>query len=127
LTGKIPVAAAFVFAVHLHYVVVPTVPEHPSARPLAEHLTAIGAKFYGASWCEHCQQQKSYFGKFAGSLPYIECKPGGPSAPMTRQCLDNGISVFPTWVINDRRFERVLSITDLKEFSGFKEPPPATN
>jgi uncharacterized membrane protein len=120
LTRKIPVAAAFVFAAHLQYVVVPTVPENPMAQPVAEHLASIGAKFYGASWCEHCQQQKKYFGKAAGRLPYVECKPGGPGAPMTKPCLDNYISTFPTWVVNDQRVEGVLTVSELAELSGFK-------
>jgi thiol-disulfide isomerase/thioredoxin len=121
----LPAAAAFVFVLHFQYVVVPSVPVNPIARPLAEHLTAIGAKFYGASWCEHCQAQKKLFGDFADLLPYIECKPGGPSAPMTRPCLDNYISTFPTWVINDQRREGVLTPTDLADLSGFKAPEAA--
>ena len=125
LIRKVPVAAAFVFVLHLQYVVVPADPVSPVAGPLAEHLTAIGAKMYGASWCEHCQQQKKYFGEFAERLPYVECKPGGPSAPMTRPCLDNYISTFPTWVIKDRRIEGVLTPLDLAEFSGFKAPTAA--
>src|SRR6185295_18739682 len=112
LIRKLPLAAVFVFAMHLQYVVVPTIPESPIAKPLAEHLTAIGAKFYGASWCEHCQQQKKYFGAAAGSLPYVECKLGGPSAPLSRACIDAYISTFPTWVIKDRRVEGVLSLSE---------------
>ena len=127
LTRKIPAAGAFVFAMHLQYVVVPSVPESSIAAPLAAHLNEIGARFYGASWCDHCQQQKSYFGKSASLLPYIECKAGGPSAPMSRQCLDNYISTFPTWIIKDRRVEGVLSLTDLVELSGFKAPPTGAN
>jgi len=127
LTRTVPVAAAFVFGMHLQYVVVPTIPESPIARPLADHLTSIGAKFYGASWCEHCQQQKKYFGKAADHLPYVECKPGGANAPMTRPCLDNYISTFPTWIIKDRRIEGVLSLADLSDLSGFKPPATAGN
>jgi thiol-disulfide isomerase/thioredoxin len=123
LIRKIPAAAAFVFVLHFQYVVVPAAPVSPIAGPLAEHLTAIGAKFYGASWCEHCQQQKSYFGQFAERLPYVECKPGGPNAPTTRPCLDNYISIFPTWIIQDRRVEGVLTPTELADLSGFKAPP----
>jgi len=122
LVRMIPAAAAFVFIMHLQSVAVATAPESTMARPLAKHLTEIGAKFYGASWCDHCQQQKQYFGSAADELPYVECKPGGPSAPMTRPCLDNYISTFPTWVINDRRVEGVLSLTTLAEMSGFKAP-----
>jgi uncharacterized membrane protein len=127
LTRRVPVAAVFIFAMHLQYVVVPTVPESPIARPLADHLTAIGAKFYGASWCEHCQQQKKYFGGSANRLPYVECKLGGPSAPLSEQCRQQAISTFPTWVIKDRRVEGVLPLTELAELSGFKAPPASTN
>jgi len=122
LTRKIPAAAVFVFAFHLYYAVEPPPPDDPWARPLAEHLAATGAKFYGAYWCEHCQQQKRSFGSSADLLPYVECKPGGPSAPMTRECLDHYISTFPTWVIKDRRIEGVLSLSELADLSGFKRP-----
>src|SRR5262245_39331698 len=127
LTARIPVAAVFVFALHLQYVVVDTLPESPIARPLADHLTAIGAKFYGASWCEHCHQQKKYFGRSANRLPYVECKMGGPNAPLSTPCRDNAISTFPTWIIKDRRVEGVLSLADLSELSGFTAPSANTN
>ena len=32
---------------------------------LAQCLTDKGAKFYGAFWCSHCQEQKAEFGKFS--------------------------------------------------------------
>jgi uncharacterized membrane protein len=127
LIRRIPVAAVFVFALHLQYVVVPSMPDSPVAMALADHLTAIGAKFYGASWCEHCQRQKSYFGKAAGHLPYVECKAGGPSAPLSIQCSEAYISTFPTWIIKDRRIEGVLSLPELADMSGFKAPPAPTN
>ncbi len=51
-------------------------PEDPVVQALAEHLE-LGALFYGASWCPHCQQQKALFGASAGRLPQVECSPGG--------------------------------------------------
>jgi uncharacterized membrane protein len=127
LTRIIPVAAVFIFAMHLQYVTVPEIPESPIARPLADHLTAIGAKMYGASWCEHCQAQKKYFGSAAERLPFVECKPGSPSAPLTQPCIDNNITSFPTWVIKDRRIEGVLGLGELADLSGFKAPVSASN
>ena len=99
----------------------------PMAGPLAEHLSAIGAKMYGAYWCDHCQQQKKYFGESADLLPYVECSPGGQSQPMSGACRENYIKTFPTWVIKDQRVEAVLSLTELAEMSGFKAPPTSTN
>jgi len=125
LIGRIPVAAVFVFALHLQYVEVPGAVESAMARPLAEHLSSIGAKMYGASWCEHCKRQKSFFGQSADLLPYVECKAGGPSAPMSRPCAEAGIQSFPTWVVKDRRVEAVLSLTELAEMSGFQPPEEA--
>jgi hypothetical protein len=79
LTWRISGGALFVFLLHLQYVAVPFVPESPMARPLADHLSKIGAKMYGAYWCEHCQQQKKIFRKVPPTgFPYIECSPGGP-------------------------------------------------
>jgi len=120
LTWRIPAAALFVFLLHLQYVAVPFVPESPMARPLADHLSKIGAKMYGAYWCEHCQQQKRYFGKSADRLPYIECSPGGPGTGVTSVCRENAISTFPTWVVKDRRVEGVLTLTELAEMSGYQ-------
>jgi uncharacterized membrane protein len=121
LTRRIPLAAAFVFALHLQYVVVPTVPVDPRAEALAAHLTKIGAKFYGASWCDHCAQQKRFFGEYADELPYIECSLGGPGSGSTQVCRDNYIKNYPTWVINDRRIEAVLPVSELVELSGFQQ------
>ena len=127
LIRKIPVAAAFVFALHLYQGIEPPAPDDPRARPLAEHLASIGAKFYGASWCEHCQRQKKYFGASADLLPFVECKPGGSNAAMTIPCRDNAITNFPTWIIKDKRIEGVLTLSELSDLSGFKPPPPGSN
>jgi uncharacterized membrane protein len=122
LIGRIALAGLFVFALHLQYAAEPALPDDPRAAPLAAHLTSIGAKFYGAYWCDHCKEQKKYFGEAAESLPYIECSPGGQRAPMGKECRDAYIKTFPTWVINDRRTEGVLSLKELSEQSGFKTP-----
>jgi uncharacterized membrane protein len=122
LTGRIILAAVFVFALHLQYAAEPPPPDDPRAAPLADHLTSIGAKFYGAYWCQHCQEQKKYFGSAAERLPYVECSPGGQRAPMGQECRDSLIKTFPTWVINGRRTEGVLSLKELSDQSGFKAP-----
>jgi uncharacterized membrane protein len=75
-------------------------PESRRAAALAQHLTDYGAKFYGASWCAQCSQQKREFGHAADRLPYVECSPGGRNTPMTSACAAAGVTVFPTWVID---------------------------
>jgi thiol-disulfide isomerase/thioredoxin len=55
-----------------------------------------GAKFYGAFWCPHCQNQKALFGRSAKLLPYIECStPDGKS--QLSVCKDLDIKTYPTW------------------------------
>jgi len=122
-TAATPVA--FILILHLSYTGVIgglTTPENPMARSLADHLTKTGARFYGASWCPHCQQQKHNFGSAAARLPYIECSPGGQGTPPAKVCVDAGINVYPTWFINGEKIEETLSVEQLADKSGFKAP-----
>lgn len=98
-------------------------PVDPELQALAEHLDSIGAKFYGASWCPHCQQQKEEFGAAARFLPYVECAPNGPRGPRATSCEMRDIRQYPTWIINDRKIERLMTADALRTISGFKPPP----
>ena len=67
---------------------------------LATCLGEAGAKFYGAFWCPHCNNQKKAFGKSVELLPYIECStPDGNG--QTQVCIDNQIQSYPTWIFAD--------------------------
>jgi hypothetical protein len=76
------------------------------------------AKFYGASWCPHCKNQKARFGSSADVLSqkgvYVECSPDGSSA-QTQQCIDAKIESYPTWEINGERIAGELELKDLAE------------
>lgn len=116
-----------VTALHLHYAGVwskPSGPEDPTVRALAEHLTETGAKFYGASWCPHCDEQKELFGASAHRLPYVECSPAGRRGPRATICNLMGIESYPTWIINGRRLVGRLSLSELAQYSGFREKTP---
>jgi thiol-disulfide isomerase/thioredoxin len=66
----------------------------------AQCLSDKGAKFYGAFWCPHCQEQKKDFGKSAKLLPYIECSaPNGKD--QLQVCTDAGVTGYPTWMFAD--------------------------
>lgn len=133
LGRTVPAAAAIIVVLHLNYTGVigtPRPPDNPIARPLAEHLTSVGARFYGASWCPHCKEQKAMFGSAARFLPYIECSPhGGQGTPEAPECIKENIGTYPTWIVNGKRMEEVLSLKELSEASGFTPPapPPAAN
>jgi uncharacterized membrane protein len=100
----------------------PPAPEAAYAEALAKHLTATGAKLYGAYWCPHCTDQKEMFGKAVELLPYIECDPRSPIGKPA-VCAAAGIRAFPTWDVGGTRHEGVLSFEELAKLSGFKAPP----
>jgi len=100
----------------------PPTAEQAYAEGLARHLTATGAKFYGAYWCPHCTNQKEMFGKAATLLPYIECDPRSPVG-QPQVCAAAQIRAYPTWEINGRRFEGELTLRQLAELSGYHPPP----
>ncbi len=116
-------AVAIVLALHLHYAGVwgkTLAPEDPKVRALAEHLAKTGAKFYGAYWCPHCEDQKLMFGGSAHRLPYIECSLQGARAPQAKICNDARIERYPTWIIGGGRREGVLTLTELARYSAFQ-------
>lgn len=63
---------------------------------LANCLKEVGAKFYGAFWCPHCQATKAQFGKSAKLLPYIECSTPDSKGQL-KICSDNHVVGYPTW------------------------------
>lgn len=68
---------------------------------LAQCITDAGAKFYGAFWCQHCQNQKKMFGKKAvKKLPYIECSTADGKSQL-QICKDAGVEGYPTWIFQD--------------------------
>ncbi|MBI4692816.1 MAG: vitamin K epoxide reductase family protein [Gammaproteobacteria bacterium] len=118
-------ALMLVTALHLHYsgLFDPAAgPEDPRLAALAGHLEKTGAKFYGAYWCPHCQQQKALFAAAAKRLPYVECSPNGPGTPQATDCQVLEIRTYPTWIISGHRFERAMPPDQLAQLSGFAAP-----
>jgi uncharacterized membrane protein/glutaredoxin len=117
------VAAVAVIALHLYYAGYwggAQGPEDPWIRALAEHLTNSNAKFYGASWCPHCAEQKKLFDGSVNRLPYVECSPGGPNAPQAQVCRDKDIESYPTWIINGQRYTGVQPLDTLAQLTNFQ-------
>ncbi|MDQ7820824.1 MAG: vitamin K epoxide reductase family protein [Armatimonadota bacterium] len=112
--------AAAVFLVAGYAASAPVSADQSYAAGLARHLAATGAKFYGAYWCPHCEDQKRMFGEAAALLPYIECDPRSPQG-RPDLCAAAGIRAYPTWDIGGRRYEGVLSLEDLAALSGYPQ------
>lgn len=84
-----------------------------SKTALAKCLKDKGAKFYGASWCGHCKNQKKMFGDAAKYLPYIECSGG------TKECADAKVDGYPTWIFADgKRQSGEIPLAQLKQMVG---------
>ena len=85
---------------------------------LAKCLKEKGAKFYGAFWCPHCQNQKTSFGTSARHLPYIECSTvdGNGQLPACKQA---NVQAYPTWEFPDgSRHEGELTMQELADKTG---------
>jgi len=125
LPTPIGVASLVVLALFLHFsgLFDPAAgPEKPYLKELANHLRDSGARFYGAYWCPHCQEQKELFGASAHRLPYVECTPNGRNGGRSAACVANDIQDYPTWIIKRSRYTGVMSTSELARLSGF-EPP----
>lgn len=123
LKRAVPVAAGIIVVLHLNYtgaIGEPPAAEDPETRALVLHLAKSGAKMYGASWCPHCQQQKEMFGASASRLPYVECSPGGQGTPQTPECRAAKITNYPTWIINGKRTQEVMTLKQLAEATGYQ-------
>lgn len=94
-------------------------PENPRLKALAIHLEESDARFYGAFWCPTCQEQKRHFGRSSERLPYVECTPNGRAGGMAFECVAADISGYPTWIIDGRRYQQVLTPDELAARSGF--------
>jgi uncharacterized membrane protein/glutaredoxin len=123
LAKSVGVAVVAILALHLHYAGYwgdTQGPEDPWVRSLAEYLSKSDAKFYGASWCPHCTQQKELFGASVKRIPYVECSPGGPQGPSASICKEKNITTYPTWIINGQRYTGVQTLDALAQLTNFK-------
>ena len=88
----------------------------------AQCLEDKGARFYGAFWCSHCQDQKEMFGGAAKDLPYVECSTRDGKGQLP-ECQKNNISGYPTWEFADgSRMSGSLPLGILAEKSGCALP-----
>lgn len=84
----------------------------------ASCIKSSGATFFGAFWCPHCQEQKSFFGKSVSKLPYVECStPDGQG--QTQACKDAKVESYPTWEFKGvGRKTGTFSLAELATFTG---------
>ncbi len=83
---------------------------------LAKCLSIRNATFYGASWCGHCQNQKSLFGDSFQYVKYVECTEN------QELCQSAGVTAYPTWIINGQKYEGELSLSMLAKLADCPVP-----
>ncbi|MEK7621843.1 MAG: hypothetical protein AAB415_01560 [Patescibacteria group bacterium] len=93
----------------------------------AQCLKDKGVTFYGAFWCQHCQNQKKMFGRSQRLLPYVECSTANGQG-MLPVCREAGITGYPTWVFPDETRESgEVPLETLAERSGCPLPADSTS
>ena len=91
-----------------------------STLRLAQHLKAIGVRFYGAWTCPACKRQLNLFGMNNMELvPYVECNKPEQYPDQAKLCQNADLRVYPTWELSDgSRLEGVQSLETLRRWSG---------
>ena len=87
---------------------------------LAQHLKAIGVRFYGAWTCPACKRQLNLFGlNDIDAVPYVECHKPEQYPDQAQLCRNADLRVYPTWELSDgSRLEGVQSLETLRRWSG---------
>jgi glutaredoxin len=83
-------------------------PAEEAAKWIGEHAT-----LYSQSSCSHCIEQKKLFGSNVKYLTIVEDN--------IQAFLDAGVTQTPTWIINGQKYEKVLTIDELKELTGYTD------
>ena len=91
-----------------------------STLRLAQHLKAIGVRFYGALTCPACKRQLNLFGlNDIDAVPYVECHKPEQYPDQAQLCRHADLRVYPTWELSDgSRLEGVQSLETLRRWSG---------
>ena len=91
-----------------------------STLRLAQHLKAIGVRFYGAWTCPACKRQLNLFGlQDSDAIPYVECNKPEQYPDQAKLCQNADLRVYPTWELSDgSRLEGVQSLETLRRWSG---------
>ncbi|MFH1445381.1 MAG: hypothetical protein ABIF08_02785 [Nanoarchaeota archaeon] len=79
---------------------------------LAKCLTDKGVKMYGASWCGHCNNQKTMFGDAFQYVDYVECTEDKAA------CDTAGVGGYPTWIGSGKSYPGEKSLESLANTFG---------
>jgi len=87
----------------------------PKTLQLANDLSNLNSRMYGAYWCSHCFDQKMTLGKEAFNVvKYVECAKDGVDTQY-KLCKSKNVPGYPTWEIGGRLFPGEMFIDELEE------------
>ncbi|MDY7015901.1 MAG: hypothetical protein SVX43_20365 [Cyanobacteriota bacterium] len=97
-------------------------PEESPKVALAKHLNRVGAKMYGITPCEKCQEQREKFGEAFSQVVEIECNPSSDSSAQNDNdpCQQAGVKTLPAWEINGQLHPGVRSLEELADLSQYQ-------
>jgi len=72
------------------------------------------SKLYVQYGCPHCADQEAMFGNNLKYLNYTDCFQN----ESRQKCIDANITHIPSWIINDKKYEGVMSIPELQNLTG---------
>lgn len=85
------------------------------ALSLANDLSTLNSRMFGAFWCSHCYDQKQSLGLQAmQSIPYVECDKDGYNNQRAL-CRERDVPGYPTWEIGGELFPGERSLDELRE------------
>jgi len=87
---------------------------------LAKTLAEKGMVFYGSLQSSDSVKQKELFGQSASFLDYVECDASGENA-YPEECVAKEITVYPTWVYQNQKYEGIQKLSDLAKVVGFSD------
>lgn len=85
----------------------------------AHCLTEKEVTIYGTEWCSHCQDQKAMFGSSFQYVDFVDCDINQDT------CLRNGVTGYPTWIVENEKYPGVQSMNRLAQLSGCSILNPA--
>lgn len=78
----------------------------------AQCLTNKNAVLYGTEWCPHCTRQREAFGNSVEYITFVDCD-------INRDiCMEKGITGYPTWIINEKKYVGTQQLSTLAEITG---------
>lgn len=86
--------------------------DYEKEKSLASCLTEKGAVFYGSDSCGYCVKQKNLFEEDFLKINYVNC------VINRDKCNQEGITAYPTWIINGNKYIGLQSLDKLSNLSG---------